>query len=41
MPAVPDTVPAGMEHKEEEEEELPAVPNHDPLGKYIRVVVFL
>ncbi|KAI9279948.1 Snf7 family [Umbelopsis sp. AD052] len=29
MPAVPDKVPAGMEHKEEEE--LPAVPNHDPL----------
>jgi hypothetical protein len=31
MPAVPDAVPAGMEHREGEEE-LPAVPSHNPLG---------
>ncbi|CAO3688142.1 unnamed protein product [Umbelopsis ramanniana] len=30
MPAVPDAVPAGMEHREGEEE-LPAVPSHNPL----------
>ncbi|KAH8549582.1 Snf7-domain-containing protein [Umbelopsis sp. PMI_123] len=31
MPAVPDKVPAGMEHTEEEEQELPSVPSHNPL----------
>ncbi|KAG2186034.1 hypothetical protein INT43_002472, partial [Umbelopsis isabellina] len=33
MPNVPNTAPAGMEHveKDKEDEELPAVPSHDPL----------
>ncbi|CAM0135031.1 Vacuolar protein sorting-associated protein 20 [Umbelopsis sp. WA50703] len=33
MPNVPNTVPAGMEHAEQnkQDEDLPAVPTHDPL----------
>jgi hypothetical protein len=37
MPNVPNTVPAGMEHAEQnkQDEDLPAVPTHDPLGNII------
>jgi hypothetical protein len=37
MPVVPDTVPVGMEHAEGtiEDEALPAVPSHNPLGKLV------
>jgi hypothetical protein len=40
MPAAPDTIPAGMEHAEHEKEDqkLPAVPTHNPLGMLYEIL---